>query len=392
MALKVDRMHRWPDGLIHSRWDVVVLGAGPAGALTAHELARRGVRVLLVEKRAFPRWKVCGACFNGQAQAALRAADLGDFLETLGSIPLVQFRLGLGGRVASFPLPGGQALSRSRFDLALVEAACRSGAGFLGETSARLGAATADRRCVNLSGGPGETTVHARLIVVAAGLANRCLEAEPGVNTRIRPGTRAGAGCVVENVPDPYQEGTIFMAVGRHGYVGLVRVEDGCLNVAAAFDKPFLSDSGGPAPAAQRVLAEAEFAPIPCLASTVWQRTPGLTRRTHPLAGHRFLVVGDAAGYVEPFTGEGMGWALTSALAVVPLILQGLDRWDVAIEKEWGLRHGRLIGRRQGFCRGLSVVLRHPSAARTALQAAAGLPWLSRWLLEQLNTPSPALP
>jgi len=60
------------DPLPSGRWPVVVIGAGPAGALAALELARQGVPVLLVERRRFPRWKVCGACLSGQALAALR--------------------------------------------------------------------------------------------------------------------------------------------------------------------------------------------------------------------------------------------------------------------------------------------------------------------------------
>ena len=43
-------------------WDVIVIGAGVAGGLAAFDCARRGLRVLLVEKRSFPRWKVCGCC------------------------------------------------------------------------------------------------------------------------------------------------------------------------------------------------------------------------------------------------------------------------------------------------------------------------------------------
>ena len=46
-------------------WDVVVVGAGLAGAMVAREIGRRGRAVLLLERRPFPRWKVCGACLNG---------------------------------------------------------------------------------------------------------------------------------------------------------------------------------------------------------------------------------------------------------------------------------------------------------------------------------------
>src|SRR3954468_10803523 len=55
-------------------WDVVVVGAGPAGSLAAYDLARRGLTVLLVDKATFPRWKVCGSCLSPQAQATLAAA------------------------------------------------------------------------------------------------------------------------------------------------------------------------------------------------------------------------------------------------------------------------------------------------------------------------------
>ena len=58
---------------MRNSWDVVVIGAGVAGGLAAFDCARRGLSVLLVEKRSFPRWKVCGCCFNANALAALAA-------------------------------------------------------------------------------------------------------------------------------------------------------------------------------------------------------------------------------------------------------------------------------------------------------------------------------
>ena len=52
-------------------WDVLVIGAGPAGAVAAREVARRGARVLLADRSAFPRGKVCGCCLNGSALAGM---------------------------------------------------------------------------------------------------------------------------------------------------------------------------------------------------------------------------------------------------------------------------------------------------------------------------------
>ena len=57
-------------------FDALVIGAGPAGSVTARELARRGCRVLLVDKAHFPRAKVCGCCLNGAAAATLERLGL----------------------------------------------------------------------------------------------------------------------------------------------------------------------------------------------------------------------------------------------------------------------------------------------------------------------------
>jgi flavin-dependent dehydrogenase len=362
-------------------WDVLVIGAGPAGALASLDLARRGLAVLLVEKRSFPRWKVCGSCFNAQAQAALASVGQGNLLEHLGGRPLRRLRLGLGGRETTCALPPGRALSRGRFDQALVEAAVNAGAVFRPRTTAQLGGATPHARSVCLRQGHQQELVQATVVLVAAGLANRSLEHEPSAHTRISPRSRLGAGCVLAGTHSRWEEGTIHMAVGRQGYVGLVRVEDGSLNLAAAFDRALLQECGGAAAAARQVLAEAGFCAIPQLAEAAWQSTPALSRRTTPLAGHRFLVLGDAAGYVEPFTGEGMGWALAAAVAATPLVLEGTGSWQPAIERRWRELHRQRIGRRQLLCRGLALALRHPTSSRGLFWAASRLPSLPQRLL-----------
>ncbi len=362
-------------------WDVLVIGAGPAGALASLDLARRGLNVLLVEKRSFPRWKVCGSCFNAQAQAALASVGQGHLLEHLGGRPLRQLRLGLGGRETTCALPPGRALSRGRFDQALVEAAVNAGAVFRPHTTAQLGGATPHARSVSLRQGHRQELVQASVVLVAAGLANRSLEHEPSAHTRISPRSRLGAGCMLAGTHSHWEEGTIHMAVGRQGYVGLVRVEDGSLNLAAAFDRALLQECGGAAAAARQVLAEAGFCAIPQLAEAAWQSTPALSRRTTPLAGHRFLVLGDAAGYVEPFTGEGMGWALAAAVAATPLVLEGTGSWQPAIERRWRELHRQRIGRRQLLCRGLALALRHPTSSRGLFWAASRLPSLPQRLL-----------
>ncbi|MFO8238761.1 MAG: FAD-dependent oxidoreductase [Prochlorococcaceae cyanobacterium] len=375
-------------------WDVVVVGAGPAGALAAYDLARRGLAVLLVEKRSFPRWKVCGCCLNGQARSVLAAVGLGELIDRQGGVPLDQIQVGLGGRQARFPLPDGRALSRQRFDQALVQAAMAAGASFRPQTSARLGAADAHGRVVQLreAGGRGQQEVRAAMVLVAAGLAHRCLDGEPDAGVHIQPRSRVGAGCVLPAGTCHYSPACIHMAVGRRGYVGLVRLEDGRLDLAAAFDRPLLAEAGGPAGAAALVLEQAGF-PVPAgLDAASWQCTPALTRQATPLAGERFLVLGDAAGYVEPFTGEGMGWALTAAAAATPLVQQGVQGWEPAIERHWRHTLERQVGRRQRLCRGVAVLLRRPATAGVLFQLARRLPPLPRRLIRQLNHPPAVVP
>ena len=81
-------------------WDAIVIGAGPAGALSATLLARQGLSVLLVERRAFPRRKVCGGCLNARALASLDRAGLGLRVRALGATTVNTLRLHQRGRSA----------------------------------------------------------------------------------------------------------------------------------------------------------------------------------------------------------------------------------------------------------------------------------------------------
>jgi hypothetical protein len=168
----------------------------------------------------------------------------------------------------------------------------------------------------------------------------------------------------------------------------LVRVEGDQLNIAAAFARELIKDCGSLGAAARKVLAEAGFPSIPALASALWQGTVPLTRQTWPVAGERFFVLGDAAGYVEPFTGEGMAWAMTCGKAVEPLARRTIDGWDPSLPRAWTLLHHRLVGRRQILCRGLAFMLRHPRLARAGFELAIRAPNVAGLIIQQVNTPS----
>jgi menaquinone-9 beta-reductase len=376
-----------PEPPSEPRWDAIVIGAGPAGAMAARELAMAGARVLLVEKRDFPREKLCGGCLNGRALAVLRSAGLGALPEQSGGATLRSFRLGVHGRAIELDLPEGVVVSRVRFDAELVSAAVAAGVRFLSRTEAHVGVVEGATRLVHLGARRESRTIAASLVLVATGLGHSCLPDGSAPRTRIVRGSRVGTGCILADGPSNYDAGTIHMAIGRAGYVGLVRLADGRLHLAAAFRPEILRETGRPAAATAATLAEAGFAAVPGLETAQWQGRTGLTRQTHPLADTRLFILGDAAGYVEPFTGEGIAWALASGRAMAPLALQAIDRWEPRLVRDWDILHDRVVRRRQLVCRAATAVLRRPLLVRAAFEAVARLPGLTARLVDSLNAP-----
>jgi flavin-dependent dehydrogenase len=364
-------------------WDVAVVGAGPAGAVAARELARRGRSVLLIDRASFPRSKVCGCCLNNSALGTLAAVGLGELAGRCGAVPLKRARLASGGRSAEVRLPGGVALSREAFDAALVREAIAAGATFLPETTARAGAEAQLHLVPTLGVG---TRVGVGVVIAAVGLNGQVVGSEE-CRPAVADGSRIGAGAVVSTAPDFYYPGAIFMAVGRGGYVGLVRVEDGRLDVAAAFDASFVRDAGGLGLASAEVMHEAGFPAVPELEALPWRGTPALTRAPRRVAGERWFAVGDAAGYVEPFTGEGMAWAVASAVAVAPLAARP---WHPGLTREWETTHARRIRSRQATCRAAVRVLRSPRLSRWAVRLLSVAPALARPIVAALNRPAHA--
>jgi flavin-dependent dehydrogenase len=384
-------------------WPAVVVGAGPAGALAGRELARRGVEVLLVDRSPFPRWKVCGCCLNAAALATLTAVGLEDLVESCGGRRLGEVHLAARGCAARLALPGGRALSREAFDAALVREAIRAGAAFLPGTEAALGSQENPARVVILRQPEGEAAVTAGVVLAADGLGGRLFSRRASI-LAYPPSSRAskdacptkestsriGAGVLADTAPPFYSENVVYLACSRAGYVGLVRLEDGRLDVAAAFDRAAVRDAGGPGNAAASVLAEVGWPAVPGLAELPWRGTPPLTRQAVRLAGERLFVLGDAAGYVEPFTGEGMAWALAGAVAVAPLAARAARGWEPGLAAAWAKVYRRTVARRQTLCRVVAKVLRHPGLVRGIIHLLAWLPGLAGPVLRRLNVPATA--
>lgn len=348
-------------------WDVLVVGAGCAGAVAARETARRGARTLLVDKANFPRFKVCGGCLNRCALDALQRIGLGDLPGSNGGTMLDQLQIMARGAGAVLPLPGHVALSRETLDAALVSEAIRAGASFLPGTRASMTDSFANFRSAQLRGADASVVARARLVLAADGLGSRLLSRADAIESEPRNGSYIGAGVLLPDAPDSYSPGTIYMACGVRGYVGLVRVEGNRLVVAAALDQKLVREKGGLSKAVESVLHETSLPPLPDLHAARWRGTPLLTRRTTAYTAHRAFVLGDAAGYVEPFTGEGMGWAISAGASVASVACRALVRYDESCLRDWDDYYRRVVSRRQVVCRVITWGLRRPRLTRWAV-------------------------
>ncbi|MEM1355288.1 MAG: FAD-dependent oxidoreductase [Planctomycetota bacterium] len=356
-----------------ARYDIAVIGAGVAGAMSALLLGRRGHRVLLIDKARRGRNKVCGCCLNPRAIAELQAAGQDHVIDA--AMPLYQAEVHAAGRTATLGLPAGVAVSRQRLDQALIQAAEQTGVTFRDQAVGRV-----EPNGVRVLRQGEAVRVRAGVVLVADGLAGSALSGHRDFARRVRPQSKRGYGAHLPAGRHDHPLERISMRCGRSGYLGAVVLEDGSLDIAAAIDPAAVKRAGGIAPAAQQIV-DASGLPLPTrqgLDGLKWNATPPLTgrrpRRWSPgLPG--VLLIGDSAGYIEPFTGEGMAWALSGARAVTgivePILSQG---WSDRHGRAWDTAYRRHVARQQWRCRATAALLRRPRLTAGLVGLVAALP------------------
>jgi menaquinone-9 beta-reductase len=332
--------------------DIAIVGAGPAGASAATLLARAGRRVVLIDRKCFPREKVCGGCLSGRTVARLR-----DLLGRDSALPgtageRVTFTIGTY-RLTCRPNGGTRVVHRSELDSRLVQEALQEGAaGLFGEPASlileRNSGAPRVVRTVEVGG----RIVHAGTVLVAAGvgaLASRLGMA--GKRTRPRMLAQQWVQPAGPGLPEP---GAVELHWLHGGYVGLASPCAGDCVVAlaarigegreeSAFDR---LRALNPRAALWQVL------PADAPKRYAARGAAGFPWTPRRLGAGNALLIGDAAGYEEPYTGEGIGLALLSAGCATDAILAG----------------GDILGRYRDLMRRYH----QPVVRRTA--------WISRWL------------
>jgi len=369
-------------------YDVVVAGAGIAGATAARLFAARGLKVLLAERETFPRYKVCGSCLNLRALSFLSSAGREHALDAEGAIPTRGLQLATSARSAHVPLPGGVAISRARLDSYLVRAATEKGVHFLQNSTVKAGPVDGPFRMVTIQTGGADRTLATRLLLAAGGLQGAQIDRLGAAEIVVAPQSRIGVGAILPEAPARFVAGQMYMACGGQGYAGLVRVEDGQLAIAAALDRDYVRDAGGPGKAVEELLCSSTLPETPDLSTIQWKGTPPLTRHASRLSAERILVLGDAGGYVEPFTGEGMAWAFASAHTADTLINGRLDQAWEPLAAQWEQTRRRAMKRQRLFCRLMARVLRSPRTTEAMVALLASSSHLSSPFVRLMNANS----
>jgi hypothetical protein len=215
----------------------------------------------------------------------------------------------------------------------------------------------------------------------------------PELTPWISPAARVGVGAVIDrrqlsaSAQERFRPGRIVMHAARGGYVGAACGEHGKTIIAAALAGDFLKRHHSPESAVAAVLASTGLAALDGGPEIVWRGTPVLHSRAGRVADEQLFVIGDSAGYVEPFTGEGIAWAAESALAVAPLAMRACESWTHVIAAEWEAEHRARMRSNQVACRALAAVLHRPWAMTAAFGLARGCPGLAERLIRRLNLP-----
>jgi geranylgeranyl reductase family protein len=288
-------------------FDAVIVGAGPGGSATAHFLARRGMEVLLVDKFAFPRDKTCG---DGLTPRALRVLDRMGLLAEVARVgqPILGYDVfAPNGKLTGSDLTGSQAalvVPRYELDELIRQRAVLSGARFEDHVTVTRVEPSPTGVCVLAENGQ---RFAARVAVLATGastkvlLESAILRRQPRAMLAARAYYRDGAHA------DRFE--LRFDHVPLPGYGWVFPLADGRLNVGVGFlPRPW-----------HRTTARRAF-------DTFVEHRLGAAERDGPVRGYpirvdflttptfaeRTLLVGEAAGLVNPLTGEGIDYALES--------------------------------------------------------------------------------
>ena len=357
-------------------FDVAIVGGGPAGSSCAAFCALAGLHTLVLERERFPREKVCGDCINPSCWPVLERVALAPRVLDLSHSKLtsVEF-IAIDGHKVTVDLPTGDlpeageiSVKRSLFDHLLLKRAREVGALVREETIVTALEHNGDWKIATVTSGD----FRARALIAADGRNSTVARLRNLLQhtTRERVALQA-------HIPLPQNFGKrIVLQFLREGYSGQAPVNKTELNLCLVGTPPTISRL--------RQWAQSHFE---IAANQPWRSITPLTRTPVPCAHENLLFIGDAARVVEPFTGEGIYYALRSgelAADALAKIIRGKDRQSAL--QEFARECAEMYRGRLWINRLARAAVLSPRLASFLIQAARVEP-IFRSLTTKIATP-----
>ena len=360
--------------------DVLIAGAGPAGAIAATILARAGARVLVLDRARFPRAKLCGDTLNPGALTVLARLGLecavGGALPLAGMIVTGDDDVRVEGRYGDVC---GQAIGRREFDAALVMAAAGAGArvdqGVLVQepiidTSGDVVRVTG----LAVRGGDGTSRrITAPIVIAADGRYSRVARALHLSRSTLRP-RRWAIGAYFENVGAMTRFGE--MHVRATHYIGVAPLPGSLTNACVVTPTP-----GGQPPAellSATLRADSQlrdrFAQARMVSPAICLGPLGVDCDGAGVPG--LLLAGDAAGFVDPMTGDGLRFAMRGAELAAHEALHALEHGTASAHLRLLAARRREFAAKWRFNRTMRWLVGYPGTVRAARYGAVCLPQL----------------
>jgi flavin-dependent dehydrogenase len=369
--------------------DVIIVGAGPAGSSAALVLARAGVRVRLLDRATFPRDKLCGDTVNPGALAALRRLGVADVVEDRGLRIDGMLVTGANGVAVEGRYPRGlwgRSIVRRDLDWAILQHAIDAGAQFEPGVAVRRaivdgvnGARSVSGVVVNGRGASAGHDLRARVTIAADG-RHSTLAFGLGLAAHPSRPRRWAIGAYFQDATGLSSLGE--MHVRRGGYIGIAPVPGGLANVCLV--RPSIggdADLHDPASLMRRVLAHDRvladrFAGARAVAAPVVLGPLAVDVRDAAIDG--LLLAGDAAGFVDPMTGDGLHFAVRGGELAAAAALEALALGWPGVHSRFAAARGRdFLGKYQ-FNRALRALVASPHLVDAAAVGARLAPAVLR--------------
>jgi geranylgeranyl reductase family protein len=370
--------------------DVLIVGAGPAGSVAATVLARSGARVRLLDRAVFPRDKLCGDTINPGTLAMLTRLALAGDIESRGRRVDGMVVTGEGGVSIEGRYPEGRhgiALVRRDLDWMLLQHAIRAGASFDAGVAAREaivaeGDAGALVRGVIVSSGGRSHELRAPVVIAADGRRSAIAFGLRLSHHPHRP-KRWAVGAYFEAKAEPSSFGEMHIRRGR--YIGVAPIGAGLINICVV--KPWSGancDFGDPPTLLRREIA-AQPALRDRFSGCEPVRPPVMLGPLAVDAGREaidgLLVAGDAAGFVDPMTGDGLRFAVRGGELAAAAALEALEHGWNGVHARLAAVRSREFAAKWRFNRALRALVASPSAVRAAAAGARLAPGVVRRLI-----------